>query len=331
MIDKLSYVLCDETEPYHNLALEEYLLSQVEEGECILYLWQNRRTVVIGKNQNAWKECRVRELEQDGGFLARRLSGGGAVFHDLGNLNFTFLLRREDYGLGRQLRVIEEAARSLGIEARRSGRNDVLAAGRKFSGNAFYLGERGCYHHGTLLVDVDMENLSRYLCVPPDKLQSKGVDSVRARVVNLSALCGGLTVEGMKAAMLEAFGKVFGGAPRPLEPGRLQGEQIAALRERYASWAWRFGRDIPFQYELSHRFSWGGIDIRLAVRAGEVAEAAVYSDAMDAPFIDQVRSALRGCRFSREELCKRLAGLPLCDERAAMRADVLALLERENF
>ncbi|TCL43170.1 lipoate--protein ligase [Harryflintia acetispora] len=331
MITKLSCVLCDETEPYHNLALEEYLLSQVEEGECILYLWQNRHTVVIGKNQNAWKECRLKELERDGGFLARRLSGGGAVFHDLGNLNFTFLLRREDYDLERQLRVIEEAARSLGIEAQRSGRNDVLAAGRKFSGNAFYLGERGCYHHGTLLVDVDMENLSRYLCVSQDKLQSKGVDSVRARVVNLRALCGGLTVGRMKEAMLGAFARVYGGVPKPLKEERLDGERIAALRERYASWEWRFGRDIPFQYEFSHRFAWGEIDIRLAVRAGEVIEAEIYSDAMDAPFIDLLRTALCGCRFSWEELSERVAGLALCGERAEMRANVLSLLRRENF
>ena len=178
MIQKIQIITTSNTDPYENLALEEYLMDTVEPGTCILYLWQNRQTVVIGQNQNAWQECKVKELEEDGGFLARRLSGGGAVFHDLGNLNFTFLLPRSEYDVARQSDVIVQAVRSFGLAAERSGRNDILVDGRKFSGNAYFKRGANAYHHGTLLIHVYMANLSRYLNVPADKLRSKIADGV---------------------------------------------------------------------------------------------------------------------------------------------------------
>ena len=120
-VRRLRYCITNETYPYRNLALEEYLLHNVAEDECILYLWQNEKTVVIGRNQNPWKECKVKELNEDGGRLVRRLSGGGAVYHDLGNLNFTFVLTKENYNVDRQLDVIIRAVNGLGIEAERLG------------------------------------------------------------------------------------------------------------------------------------------------------------------------------------------------------------------
>ena len=141
MIDKLSYIESKTFDPYKNLALEEYLMLSCGENECILYLWQNKKTVVIGRNQNPWKECRAENLRSDGGFIARRLSGGGAVYHDTGNLNFTFLIRKDNYSVSKQLDVIIRAVRKLGITAVRSGRNDILTDGRKFSGNLCKRGE----------------------------------------------------------------------------------------------------------------------------------------------------------------------------------------------
>lgn len=207
MINRLIWLETDNTYPYRNLAMEEYMTNHVPDGTCILFLWQNRHTVVIGRNQNCWKECRVDFLEEEGGYLVRRLSGGGAVFHDLGNLNFTFIVRKTDYDVERQLQVILEAVRRLGIQAEKTGRNDITVEGRKFSGNAFYQTGDCCYHHGTLLVHADKENMSRYLNVPREKLASKGVSSVKSRVANLDEFCPGLTVDRVKAALAEAFSR----------------------------------------------------------------------------------------------------------------------------
>jgi len=306
---KLSYILSDQTIPFKNIALEEYLLWNVEENECILYLWQNRRTVVIGVNQNPWKECHVKELEQDDGFLARRLSGGGAVFHDLGNLNFTFLVREEDYDLERQLDVIIRAMAKFGIHAERSGRNDILTDRKKFSGNAFYSSRGHCYHHGTLLVDVDMANLSKYLNVSHAKLQSKGVDSVRSRVINLKELAPEMTITSLQNALIKAFGEVYGGEPVQFPGERLNQAEVDKAAEKFASWEWRLGRKLPFTAEYSNRFEWGDLTLQFCVEGGKIKDAIAYSDGMETGFIKAIGSTLKGIAFSSSEINKKIKNL----------------------
>ena len=291
-------------DPHYNLAVEQYLLETVKEGQCILYLWQNQNTVVIGRNQNPWKECRTTLLNEEGGHLARRLSGGGAVFHDLGNLNFTFLLPQSEYDLERQLTVIQEAVRSLGIPAEKSGRNDILSEGRKFSGNAFFKHNGKAYHHGTLLVDADMEKLSRYLNPSKAKLKSKGVDSVRSRVVNLKEIKPDLTLDALKGALVRSFSQVYGGEPEIL--GDLDMVRIQEIAERNRSWEWNFGAKVPFTLEWEARFSWGGVQLQLNVENGVIRQAKLYSDAMDWSFVTVLEQALAGCRFQPEELRERL-------------------------
>ena len=172
MISKLYVAESQSFSAPENLAVEAALTDCVSPGEAILYLWQNEKTVVIGRNQNAWKECRLASLTRDGGMLVRRLSGGGAVFHDLGNLNVSFCLSREDEDIPRQTQVILNALQSLGIDASRSGRNDLEVGGRKFSGHAFWReGTRSC-HHATLMLKVDQAALENDLLIhePIDKV-----------------------------------------------------------------------------------------------------------------------------------------------------------------
>ena len=326
------YFSSDNTNPYANLAMEEYLLWNVKEGECILYLWQNRHTVVIGVNQNPWKECHVKELEQDGGFLARRMSGGGAVFHDMGNLNFTFLACEPDYDIGRQLDVIVSAVRKFGIQAEKSGRNDILTDGRKFSGNAFYHSGGHCFHHGTILVDVDMSNLSRYLNVSQAKLQSKGVSSVRSRVVNLKELTPELTIEVLRQAMIEALGEVYDETPHPFPTERINNQDIKLLEEKYASWDWRLGRKLPFTAEYSARFAWGDLTLQFCVERGVIQDAVAYSDGMETNFIKAIGDTLKGVAFSSTEINRSLLELTRrepADE--AMVKDIMRFMGENNF
>lgn len=303
-------IVSNQSDPWHNLALEENLFDIHKEG-VVLYLWQNENTVVIGRNQNAWKECRHALLEQDGGRLARRTSGGGAVFHDMGNLNFTFITTRAGYNLTRQLSVITEAAKSLGIDARFTGRNDILAFGKdsdtfcetgaKFSGNAFRYSNTAGLHHGTILVHADMGKLAKYLAPSEDKLKAKGVESVRARVCNLGDLVCGLSIGAVKESLINAFEREYD-APQPLREEELDAEAISRIEKRHASRAWRFGETPAFDLELYNRFPWGGLELQLSFVKGKITAARAYSDAMDEAFILRIPEVLQNCAFESDAM-----------------------------
>lgn len=301
-------VVTDNVNPWHNLALEEHLFNTQGEG-ATLYLWQNRNTVVIGRNQNAWKECRTELLEKEGGLLARRSSGGGAVYHDMGNLNFTFVLPRKDYDLARQFAVLQRAAAAFGVETEVSGRNDVILkdGGAKFSGNAFRFTADMALQHGTILISADMDRLSRYLAPSKRKLQAKGVESVRARVCNLQEIAPDVTISGMRHAMTEAFAAMYGAYERVEEPS-MDAAEIRRLTQRFASWDWRFGKTPRFDISFAERFSWGEIEILLHCEQGHVAECVVYSDAMDEALPTRLAAAIKNAPFSPEAIAERVSG-----------------------
>lgn len=297
--------MSNSVDPYANLALEALLLEMVKEDECIFYLWQNQRTVVIGRNQNAWQELKVAQLNEEGGHVARRLSGGGAVFQDLGNLNFTFLAHETVYDVDKQLSVILKALERLGIHGEKTGRNDLTVDQRKFSGNAYYKKDKQCYHHGTLLVNANMNDLSRYLNVAEDKLKSKGVSSVRSRVVNLCEYLPSLTVEQLKMELVEAFETVYGKSTQ-LELCELHQQRWQALKEKFSSWEWLYGKNGQFEHQLKKRFAWGGIDVSYHVDKGFIQSLNIYSDAMDQDFILALQEAWLGCCYNEHELCAKI-------------------------
>lgn len=295
MISKIKYYISDSLDPYKNLATEKYLLENTSCDELTLYLWQNQNTVVIGRNQNPWAECNVSLLNEDGGHLARRLSGGGAVFHDLGNLNFTFLCSAENYDLKKNLEVIKTACSLSGIDAEISGRNDILADGRKFSGNAFYNSKGKSYHHGTILISADKKKIAKYLTPTKAKLDAKGVKSVKSRVINLSELNHKLTIPDMRENMLSALQKIYS---LEVEPFKISDtKKISDLEEKYKSWDYLFGNTFPFTLSLEEHFSWGHIEILLQIEKGIIKDTKVYTDSMDWTISEKLNTALKDCRF----------------------------------
>lgn len=295
--DNLVSIICsNSTNPWYNLALEEYLLYNLNDNEIILFLWQNDNTIVIGRNQNAFTECRYKKFLDDKGKIARRLSGGGAVYHDLGNLNFTFLMDRHLYNLDKQLNVIIQAIKKYEINAKFSGRNDLTIDGKKFSGNAFYFLDKTCYHHGTLLINTDFQRLTYYLEVKEDKIQSKGINSVKSRVINLSTLNKDITIENMKTSLIDSFKDNYKSTHYMFNK-QIDSNKLKSLYNKYASWEWQFGESPNFDISIYRRFLWGDIQLNLSLTNSYIDKVKIYSDAMDSHLIHSITTSLIHCPF----------------------------------
>ena len=300
---KLKIFETSSTDPFHNQALEACLLKNVRE-ETVLYLWQNQKTVVIGKNQSAYGECNVSLLETEGGKLARRTSGGGAVYHDLGNLNFTFVMPVSLMDVNREDEVILSALRSLDIDAYRNGRNDLLVGGRKFSGHAYYRGRENAYHHGTLMVDVNEEEVSRYLNVSLKKLEKKAVKSVRSRIINLKEVCRELTVKELKEALIRSFETVYQGEAERMCEEDLDQEELRKEELFFSSPEWRYGKERRGYYRelLTER---GLIRMEYDKTEGKISDPVYYSDALDDDLLKEIEEngELQEALMKEEERC----------------------------
>ena len=318
------FYLSQSTDGWKNLACDEWLLDNLGEDELMLHCYINQNAVIIGRNQNPWKECNLLAMEADQVQLVRRVTGGGAVYHDGGNLNFSFIAGQGRYDVEKQLGMILQAIRTLDIPCEFTGRNDLLADGRKFSGNAFCRRGNICQHHGTLLVHADMGRLQKYLQVDARKLHAKGVESVRSRVCNLAELRPGLTVPMVLGSLKQAFRKTYGDYVE-WAPNEADQAQIRPYEERHSSWEWRMGRTPQFDLELDHRFSWGEIQLLLTLREGRVARADVYSDALDAELPALLQGLLEGAPLSADALADALA----CSENPQVQ-DIAAWLRTES-
>lgn len=293
-------ILSKEINPYYNLSLEEELLYQVKEQDVIFYLWQNEKTVVIGRNQNPWLECQLDMLKREKIHLARRISGGGAVFHDLGNLNFTFITQKENSNLEKQLSVLMKALNKLGIEITYSGRNDLLADGRKFSGHAFYEDEGYYFHHGTLMVNVDFNYLTKILTPSKLKLQSKGIQSVKSRVINLIEIKKDLSIESLKSQLIQSFQEVYGKVDRILEVSK--DRYLPKKFDTYQEEEWIYGQTPAFDVVIEEYIDKGLIQVMLSVEEGKITKAKIFTDALEALKIGKLEKQLIGMAMQQEHI-----------------------------
>ncbi len=297
------------TNPWFNLATEDWIFNTLDPDSHTLFLWRNSETVVIGRSQNPWVECKTDKMEADDVFLARRQSGGGAVFHDLGNTNFTFLSPKADYDQTANFTIIVNALKKLGIDAELSGRNDMQVGDKKISGSAFKHAIDRSFHHGTLLVNADMQKLGDYLNPHPLKLKAKGIKSVRSRVANLKEFNEGINHDVLSDAIIEAFCEYYG---QTVETEALDEASLAkqpALNKYYqqmADWDWRFGKTPEFSHRIETRFEWGLIDLHMDVRQAVIEEVVIFSDALNVELIDLLKETLTGIKYDKSDITAKL-------------------------
>ncbi len=288
--------------PYENLGVEAYLLETCPKDTLRFYLWQNAHTVVIGKNQHAPSEVFIDALQKDQGVLARRSSGGGAVYHDLGNLNFTFIAPTDLFDIQKQMEMIALALRHAGVNAEVNGRNDIEIDGAKVSGNAFAHSNDKHLHHGTLLVNVDKLKLAKYLNVNPKKLKRKNVSSVVSRIVNLRELID-IDIQKLKT-LLFASAQDYTNSLGVRMP--FPSEKAKSFMHQYASNAWLSPTPAKENLVFEEAYDFGLIKWFMETQDGHIVKNSLWSDAMDTQWIEALQAHIMGCEANEHAIAQRL-------------------------
>lgn len=302
MADKVLYLETGSQDPAFNLAFEEYVLTNRREGAYLL-LWQNDNTIVIGQNQNAEAEINRAFVEEHGIHVVRRTTGGGAVYHDLGNLNYSFITdlgNAEQLTMERFTQPIVEALKALGLDAEASGRNDILVEGRKISGTAQRVTRDRILHHGTLLFDADPSMVAGALNVDPEKFRSKSAKSVRSRIGNIRDF---LKEDMDLPAFWDYLKTALAGSG--LEQTTLTPEELAEVKAlkagKYDTWEWNFGRSPKYNMTNKRYWTGGSLEVRADVAQGVITDIIFYGDFLAVRGMEEVTEALRGCPFRAED------------------------------
>ncbi|MGE7761123.1 lipoate--protein ligase [Peribacillus sp. NPDC097895] len=298
------------TDPRINLAIEEYALKHLNIDETYLLFYINRPSIIIGRNQNTIEEINADYVEGNGITVVRRLSGGGAVYHDLGNLNFSFITKDDGdsfHNFKKFTQPVVETLEKLGIHAELSGRNDILAEGKKISGNAMFSTKGRMFSHGTLLFQSEMEHIVSALKVKKDKIESKGIKSIRSRVGNIADfLKEPMSVEEFRSFLLQ---NIFQDSGEVTEYVLTEAdwEKIHKIsEERYQNWEWNYGKSPKFNMQNSHRFPVGSVDIRLEVSRGVIENCKIYGDFFGVGEVADIEQKLTGTRYEKVAISRVL-------------------------
>ena len=309
----MKYLQNNSIDPHFNMAFDEFCLEQLKADEPVFYLWQNRPSVIIGLNQSAYAEVNLPYLQEKGIILARRVTGGGAVYHDLQNLNYTITGRIRDLETDypAYLETMVRALRTLGVPAELSGRNDILVEGRKCSGYAKRVSKDRLMIHGTLMYDVDIDTLTEVLATPGSKLSAAGVSSVRSRVANLKEYLP--QFDGIQAfqAALQALLAGDDGEIVLTDAQRAQIEADAAAK--YRTWEWVYGHSPVAAFRVKRKFACGHVEAAFSLKAGCIDGLRFSGDFLGNLPPDRIAAALQGCRYTREALQEALRNLPVGD------------------
>lgn len=288
MIRRTACLIARDLEPCRNLAIEKHLMDTLPEDTAILYLWQDERAILVGRGQNLREVCREEAFLSENGRVARRMSGGGAAWLDRGTLGFTFLMPKTAFDIPKQLNLLGMALGALGIQAQAGPRGDLYAMGGRFSTNAYFKSGSGAYHHGTLLIDADLDAMRRFL---------PAVSERGERVRNLRELQPQLTVDEVEQALYWAFARAYNAEPAWLDERMLDGRSIQSLTERFQNPKWIWPAEPPFTFSVAERFPWGEVTVKLNVEGGIIRAARVYTDAMEAPLFERIEQLLTGSPF----------------------------------
>lgn len=313
MYKKLYLIHNKSTNPYYNLALEEYILT-TKQNMSFLLLWQNNNTVVIGNNQNAWEEVNMDFIEKNKVSVVRRTTGGGAVYHDMGNVNFSFITELNEtdgFTINDFTRPVIRALSDMGAAAMADGRNDITIDGLKISGNAQRIYKNRILHHGTLLFDPDTEKLAAALKVRPEKFTSKSTKSVKSRVGSIKPFLNSpMDVDEFILRLKASISADVPSEEYALTPADVEAVTKLA-REKYADPQWTFRAVQPLDIRCSAKFDGGIIDVMLGVKDKYITDCRIFGDFMATADVSPLEEALVGAEFSPKGIEKAMAHLPL--------------------